>query len=921
MRPKKLKKRKNEERVPSYGERFEKRFEDFGGRLFVADLCKSRVLGAVRDTSQKRGVSSCLCVARDLRAAEELQMVLFPGEDVRTITSVQDLLQCLAEIAGESVRAEDKQLRRLTKNFAEYFPRLIVCFENDGQPVLHASICLSRENDSMYTSVEASHFCVSDLLSACRYQMTVLDEVYGMMDFTRLLKEERYEISPLEQERMSFGGAYYVSPISHSYKKLLKLADSSEYCVALSDILMDRNTLNLYAVMNLLCPAFSYRKAKDFVTERSDGFGYECDLVYTTLDYSAQNDTILSICLRELGDWEGVFPDRIDDLSEFVTESFSFLSREEVFLMAVYLEGLRLGGNIYNNNEVIRYIEEDEGCAMAFCDILFGDRLKGKLEKSFRFHLNEMTARELLNLRKLAEEKGCFAEILPALAESKTVYLYHDESAFEDLLRCDQEEMAKRLRCGKTDISFDGHENAYSVFRRGKDDEYACVCIKQIMEDQGLETPVLVVSDQDEETVCRHFSELLPGTRCSILPAELLGPEENRPGVITVNYEHLRSLSPDIPVKTVFFVDGIYNVELFNLLLRKVSLFNGGQVAIRILVNYRNLSGHMGDLWSDTLFGEKNTFLPVDNADLSDSEGVRTRYDELVREIDEVYEEMELLTEEGGVSDIESLAERYRSLTVRFPTGKRAPQESRFIISDLSFLSEISAAYRMIYSNSVTVGSAGYAARIISCKNKLPKAQNKPNLSPKKINKREKKIFKVEESGRYIEFNVCSEQACGRCSVREHDCGDCQDYQRLLLNRFDVFSAAVEGYFSRITEMLTEAAEEERRREGGMTINDSHSRAKYFESLCSDVTFRGEKAQAILEMLKEQAQHRPTLFFAEYDQVAEIRRLVRHVYLLLFGEYYAILMETLKNASEQMKTALETAAQAGASTDAKPATT
>jgi hypothetical protein len=74
-------------------------------------------------------------------------------------------------------------------------------------------------------------------------------------------------------------------------------------------------------------------------------------------------------------------------------------------------------------------------------------------------------------------------------------------------------------------------------------------------------------------------------------------------------------------------------------------------------------------------------------------------------------------------------------------------------------------------------------------------------------------------------------------------------------------------------------------------------------------------------MLKEQAQHRPTLFFAEYDQVAEIRRLVRHVYLLLFGEYYAILMETLKNASEQMKTALETAAQAGASADAKPATT
>jgi hypothetical protein len=45
------------------------------------------------------------------------------------------------------------------------------------------------------------------------------------------------------------------------------------------------------------------------------------------------------------------------------------------------------------------------------------------------------------------------------------------------------------------------------------------------------------------------------------------------------------------------------------------------------------------------------------------------------------------------------------------------------------------------------------------------------------------------------------------------------------------------------------------------------------------------------------------------------------VYLLLFGEYYAILMETLKNASEQMKTALETAAQAGASADAKPATT
>ena len=104
-----------------------------------------------------------------------------------------------------------------------------------------------------------------------------------------------------------------------------------------------------------------------------------------------------------------------------------------------------------------------------------------------------------------------------------------------------------------------------------------------------------------------------------------------------------------------------------------------------------------------------------------------------------------------------------------------------------------------------------------------------------------------------------------------------------------------------------------------ITVNATHSRAKYFKDRYSDVTRMGENAQKQLDALKEIAEERPTLFFADYSYVDEIRKQVRNVYLVFFGEYYAVLMETLKKASEQMKTALETAGQAGASQDAKSA--
>lgn len=918
MRPKKHKKRNNEVPVLSYADQLAQRFDKHEGRLLVADLCKYRVLGAMQELMAKRGEKTYLFVTSDRRAALEMRHIPPCTEDTPVIASIQDLMSLICACAGENVPCEDTRLRRLTKEFILSYPRLIVCFEENGSPILHGSLCMTRENDGVYSTVEKSHYCVSDFLAACQYDMTVLDDVYGMIRMAMVTNDEKGSLSPLEHELLSFGGQDFVTPLSHSYKRLLKLADSSEYCLILSDILMDRSTVSLYAVMNLLRPSFSYRKAKKHVSERSGGYAYECDMVYTNLDYSLENDTILSICLQELGGRVGLFPERIYDLEDTVRERFSYLSREEVYLMAVYTQALREGTDVMNS-AVIRYIEEDEGCAMAFCDIFFGDVLKGKMEKHYPLYLTDMTEYGIQELRTLAEEQGCYAESLPPLPPQRATYVYHDESAFEDLLRCEDPQLLQRLRCGSTDKPFDTSEQAYSVLKNGNDDDYTCICIRKLIEDEGLETPVLVVSEHSEEDLCTRFSELLPGTFCSHDPAELLLPEEQRPSVLILDHEHFRSLALPIKVKTVVFPSGLYDIECFSLFLRKAVLMSDGKAAIRVPVSYRNLSGHMADLWSASVLENTGALLPMDNSEIFSFEGKRISYGEIVRELDDVYCGMIRLTEGGNV-DVDELSDKLRAITVRYPVAQKAPAKLEVIREDLSYLAELSTAYRLIYANSTTVGSEGYRSSVTVCKKKIREGKPKAVSTDKRLAAREKKIFDINEENRTMSFNVCVEQVAGRCSPLKDDCGDCPRYQELMLNRFDIFAAAVDTFFRKAAEMLTRIAEVERVRERDIIINDVNSRAKYFQGLYADVTFLGERAAKLLEALRVTADQRPTLFYVDYDAVDNIRRQVRKAYLLLFGEYYATITEALKQVSEPMKTAYETAGQAGASRDAKPAT-
>lgn len=921
MRPRKNRKRKTEERIPTYAERFEKRFDECGGRLFMADLWKSRVLGALCELMAKRQTPSCLCIVKDHRTAEEMGKILFAGKDVTILKSVSDLLACVSEMAGEDIPAEDTVLRRMTEGFAARYPALIVCFEENGAPVLHAPICMTRESDGVYGTVDASHYCISDFLIGCGYGMTVLDDVYPMMDFRAVSEDHLEEFSPLAHELLSYDGKYYVNPVSHSYKRLVRLADSGDHCVILSDILMDRTALNLYAVMNLLHPSLSYRKAKKHVWDRSDQFSFECDETYASLSFAVEYDSVLSMCLHTLSERDCYSPDSIDRLNRYFKNNFAFLSREEVFVTAVYSLANRMQAEGAFNSEIIRYIEEDAGSAAAFCDLFFNDPLKGKMEKYFNFYLNEMEPAELLKLQKFAEEGGCFAESPSSGVEPQITYLYHDESSFEDLLRCDQEKLAERFRCGDAEGGFDRHPGAYSVIRHVNEDDAMCVCIRQIVEDQGLGLPLLVVTNRKESDICSRFSEMLPGTLCSTSPSDLLLETEQRPDIVIVDYDHFRALPLDVAVKTVLFMDGHHNIELFHMLVKKAGLFNNGNVAIRILVSYRNLSGHMADFWASTVFRKDLRLLPMDNADLSDSVGERIRYEEIMREIEDVYCRFRMITEFDSEKDLSDLADRYRSLTVRFPIRGHLSPDTRSMQMDLSFLREISAAYRQIYSHSATVGSMGYETSSLICKKEPPKGNKRAVAAGRNLEGREEEIFEREEQGRYIEFNVCADQAMGRCDVRCKDCGDCPAYQELLLNRFDLFAASVEGFFEKLLPAIKKAAEKERRLETELIVNGTESRAEYFNGLHADISFRWEKAQKILENLKEQAKLRPTLFFADYGQVSEIRRMVRHSYLLLFGEYYAVLMEIVKNVSEQMKTAFETAGQAEASGDAGSATT
>ena len=338
MRRKKSGLKNQPEKVLGYEELFEQRFLNRGGRLFVVDVVKSRVLRAIRELHTKQNVSESLYVVKNPSIAREYAKILYPGEDVQIIDGMAGMRDCLAKCGLAAEQIVDARLRAVAGNFKRTFPRVIVCYENHEGAVLHGALCPKSGLDGAFSVDEATDFCISDFLTECEYGFTLFDDIFDMLSFSPSEPEEEGELpSPARFERIVFNGKKYYTDIRHSYARLLRMADSSDQCVVLSDILAERDYLSVYLALSMVHSSFSYRKAKAFVRDHAENYADECENLYGGLSVCYGNSTILSLCLQKLQDVSQYTPTDIDSLSEYLETQFQFFSQEELYLIWFYI--------------------------------------------------------------------------------------------------------------------------------------------------------------------------------------------------------------------------------------------------------------------------------------------------------------------------------------------------------------------------------------------------------------------------------------------------------------------------------------------------------------------------------------------------------------------------------------------------------
>lgn len=891
MLRKKSRKKKQPEKVLGYGELLEQRFLDRGGRLFVVDVVKPRVLRAVRELQVRQNINECLYVVKKPSIAREYARSLYPDGDVRIIEGMQDMRQSLAACGLDMDRLNDSRLCAAAETFKSAFPRIIVCYEDSDGAILHGALCSKDSFDGMFSTCEAADFCISDFLAECGYGFIFFDDVYDMLAFAPAESEKVEELpSPAQFERMVFRGKPNYASVRHSYARLLRMADSCDQCVILSDILADRNILSVYLTLSMLHPAFPYRKARAFVRNHAENYADECENLYGALSVCYGNSTTLSLCMQKLQGVPQYTPRDLDSLSVYFETQFQYMAQEEIYVRAVYSQAQRLYHGEYASNRVIlRRLEDDAVIADAFCDIFFSDPLKRVFENPecpLRHEwISDMDQDEFLKLQSIMEQFGGYILETPQTKSFKITRVYHDESGFEELIR--------RLK----DKDFNQETNAYTTVRYSRESHYRGISLKHLVETEGLETPVLVLTRDSVEELCECLEEILPGVTCSVDPLELLEMSERRISFAVMDYSHFRALALELPVKTVVFCDLLYDIGLMDRLIKKAQSLRSEGVTVRALTDHRGVGGYLADEWERILGNAERRTIPVDLSRIVYDEHTSVDSEELLGQIDSVHRALCELLEgryEGHTWDV---SQAYRNLLVNY--SKNPPKTLDEIHEDFTLFSKLARKYERLFSNSVSVGGKGESAYSLQPSGRKPSKKSRKNPTL-----RRSELFDTQGEEPRLCFNVCARQLFGRCDVTVHNCASCEWHRELKINDYEEFFDGADTFFKKASKHMTQNLENLKKEEQDRIIKTAQKTVDDLKGKLETVNQYAERCEVILRSLTPIA--RDTLFFTDYSQIEEIRNMASRTLAMFFEPYYRLLISVFEQTTTQMKKALET---------------
>ena len=877
-----------------YSDKLKKHFEENDGKLFIVDYSKSCALQALKELlADKDGYRSLLCVVDDKEVATEFATVLkgTVGE-ITVVDTFSRLEELYKEISNGLPMSALGNLKSLGRRFKEAYPNFIITArdEETGEALFNRYLCMDGTKNGVFDGKEnVGYFCVSDLLSAFRYEFVVVDNVYARLS----LEEQNYEqdkvYAPGRYERIDFLGKTYYADYTHSFKRLNNVMDGAKKCVAISDVIVEANAVNLYLALELLYGKSSLLETRELVLRVSENYEDDCEEICGQIS-NYNNDEVLARCMQKLIGCKQTVPKDMYAMADYFSTQFEYMSEEEIFLRIVdAFTRTKFKGKLVSIQPIVDMLDNTMEMVNCLCELFFSNEIKGALEGALTTsEVRKMTEEQIASLFEIFLRYGVYHSYPQDDDRCKVVRLKRDDSAYERYVR--------QISSERKD-----DEYSYSVLHDGSTLLYKCVAIKDMLGDEaksGFTTPMLVVTRANSEKVLDTLSKLLPDYECTLDINRATDPSKKT--ITIIDYELFRETALWLDIRSAVFFDIEYDAVILKNLINKALRY--GDVTAYLLADYGDLSGVIADAWQDELLSPNQKAMPIDNSKISVKGGEERTYAEVIRELEEVYCLLSDIVSKGKKKYLAPCAEKFNKLITDF-TSKSTIQ-TKELLDDFGYLAALAKDYNAIFKNCVSVGGEG--EQVLNEKYYFKKIMKTiPSKKPSKPPKQEEVIIEEleTEERRVCFFNVCLKMLRRNCDCKKNNCNGCKSksYDRFKINNFEAFQKGVEGLFEKTLEFAKWQEQARLRELENATISHTETENdKKGRLIVDEVTEYAEIAKSALEKIVKHARKKQ-LICVDYEQVESICSAAEKAYSKLLGKYYEVVMEIFETATEESK--------------------
>lgn len=856
----------------AYAQKIEYALNERNGKLFLADSDKFRAASALIALSTKSGPT--VCVVPNADVASDFADLIGDKSKCALIVSVESFNALINNVNG-SGKLNEQSYKQLADRFKTKYPYVVVSVtDNEGKAVFNGKLCSYSSLYGTYVGAkDSAPYCVSDFLADCHYEFAIVDDVYGLLNFTEKDSSDSsaMSLSPIAYDCVSFMGKWYFSDVAHSYKRLQRLCHAAFKCALLSDVIIYDKFVELYAAINLLFVDEDLIATEKVIRQADSSYEELINSVCADINMAKSDEDITKLLLAKLRDSKQIIPKNIEALSNYIDICARYMSSKELFLrvMGAYIHEK---GRIGNLDDALESLQ-DSNSLMASClhRTFFSNSVKETMEALLtKDKMCLVDDAEVNRIIEMFNNYGICEQYYYDCDNVDTIRIMRDDSGYESFI----EKHASFVK-NNSDGAPVVDETEYSVIHPGSDLMYECATLAQICSDPNAPRkatlPVLLVTRDDFDETKQILKRIMPNWTVSS-EFDKVSTVAADSTVILTDFARLEKSARKIGVKTVVFFGAPANPQRLLTLVNKCSACGSRSI---IITRYGDLSARLSAKWNEIIERNTNRVLPLGMGAIN----VKNRfddYDNAIDRIEEVYVALKSVAL-GESDDIDGLTNMYKKLLIDYADDSSL--DIGVAKKDFNYLYHISSSFANVFKNSVSVGRSG---EVIT---------NYPYLN----------FVKDAISGnRIMLFNVCAKMLRRNCDGKNLSCNGCADYGKYRKNSFKTFEQCVHTFFDDTMEYARKC-DAERQKESDSDKIHNVIRAEDDTLLTAKVVEETESQvlDGLYDIAKNVTKYKG-VFATEYEPIQAIKSAIIELYARALDRYFSRIIAIFDEMSSKV---------------------